>query len=154
MTRIVVGFDGSPSSVHALDAALEEAGLRGAELEVVTVVPSGPYAPFYGYAPQLDFGVRLDQAERAARLALDGALGGLGERAPTRTGVQARIGIPAEELLAQAKDADLLVVGTRGAGGFTRMILGSVSTAVVHHAACPVLIVPAELESSGSGPAS
>ena len=47
-------------------------------------------------------------------------------------------------LLAAARDADMIVVGSRGAGGFARLLMGSVSTQVSHHARCPVVIVPAE----------
>jgi len=51
--------------------------------------------------------------------------------------VHARSGIPAAELLDEAKDADLLVLGSRGAGGFARLLMGSVGTQVAHHAHCP-----------------
>ena len=54
------------------------------------------------------------------------------------------MGIPSQELLIAAKDADMLVVGSRGAGGFARLMLGSVSSQVTHHARCPVVIVPPE----------
>ena len=53
-------------------------------------------------------------------------------------------GTPAHELLSAAKDADLIVVGSRGAGGFTRLLMGSVSTQVSHHAHCPVVVIPPE----------
>lgn len=144
MTRILVGVDGSPSATAALDFAVEEASLRRAELEVITVVPSGSYAPMFGYPPAQEAGPHMDEARRAAQAALDAALAKTSGPAPAKTSVIARSGIPAEEILTQAKGADLLVVGSRGLGGFTRLILGSVSTAVVHHADCPVLIVPAK----------
>lgn len=143
MKRIVVGVDMSPSSLRALDTAVEEASLRRAELEIVTVLPPGSFAPLYGELPAQEVDARMDEAERAARAALDEALAKLDGPAPIKTTVHARTGIVAEEVLTQAKGADLLVVGTRGAGGFTRMITGSVSSAVVHHTDCPVLIVPA-----------
>ena len=56
--------------------------------------------------------------------------------------VSATTGEVAEELIKASRDADLLVVGTRGSGGFTRLMLGSTSSQVTHHAACPVVVVP------------
>ena len=51
-------------------------------------------------------------------------------------------GDPAEELVKASRDADMLVVGSRGSGGFARLLMGSVSSQVTHHAACPVVIIP------------
>ena len=51
-------------------------------------------------------------------------------------------GLPAEELLSAARDADMIVVGSRGAGGFARLLMGSVSTQITHHALCPAVIIP------------
>jgi nucleotide-binding universal stress UspA family protein len=68
----------------------------------------------------------------------------LGESRPESVMVQALSGTPAHELLSAAKGADMIVVGSRGAGGFTRLLMGSVSTQVSHHAHCPVVIIPQE----------
>jgi nucleotide-binding universal stress UspA family protein len=57
--------------------------------------------------------------------------------------VRAVSGVPAEELVKASRDSDLVVVGSRGGGGFARLLMGSVSSQVVHHAACPVTVVPA-----------
>jgi nucleotide-binding universal stress UspA family protein len=66
------------------------------------------------------------------------------ESGPSSITVRAVVGLPAEAILEAAADADLLVVGSRGAGGFKRLLMGSVSTQVTHHAACPVVVIPAE----------
>ena len=66
------------------------------------------------------------------------------ESRPSSVTVRAVTGLPAEALLEAAADADMLVVGSRGAGGFKRLLMGSVSTQVTHHAHCPVVVIPAE----------
>jgi nucleotide-binding universal stress UspA family protein len=67
----------------------------------------------------------------------------LGDARPKSVSVRAVSGFPAKELIDASTDADLVVVGSRGAGGFARLMLGSVSSQVVHHAQCPVVVVPA-----------
>ena len=66
---------------------------------------------------------------------------GIGEKVPDVI-VNAVIGDPAEEHIKASRDADLVVVGSRGGGGFSTLLMGSVSSKVVHHAACPVVVVP------------
>lgn len=65
------------------------------------------------------------------------------EARPPSVNIRSVSGVPAEQLLKAAADADMLVVGSRGAGGFARLLLGSVSSQVVRHAHCPVVVIPA-----------
>ena len=74
--------------------------------------------------------------------AVDSVVAKLGDARPSSVTVRGVSGLPAEALLDAAKDADLIVVGSRGAGGFSRLLMGSVSYQVAHHAHIPVLIVP------------
>ncbi len=75
----------------------------------------------------------------------------LGESRPESVTVQVVSGTPAHELLSTARDADMIVVGSRGAGGFARLVMGSVSTQVSHHAHCPVAVIPPVLAWAGNG---
>jgi nucleotide-binding universal stress UspA family protein len=132
--RIVVGVDGSEPSKEALRWALSQARLVGASLDAVT---AWRYPASYGLAAvsgDLDL-------EDEAKKALSQSLAEVGGDA---SGVEVRQvigeGPPAEVLLDVAKGADLLVVGSRGHGGFASAVLGSVSLACVLHATCPVLV--------------
>ena len=141
MDRIVVGVDGSTGSLAALRWALKLAAETGASLEAVHAWEFS-YAWIDGYTPDVDRWAA--QAEEAAHVCLDGALAEAMGRQPcyvevTRTVVE---GSPAKALLDRAKDADALVVGSRGRGGFTGLLLGSVSQQCVHHARVPVVVVP------------
>jgi nucleotide-binding universal stress UspA family protein len=143
VTGIVVGIDGSGHSERALEWAALEAGFRQVPLQVITVRQTvvGGWGGTV-YLPQeqgVSEGVRT-----AARVQTDKVMNSLGERAPSQVTVNVVAGSPAEELLRAAADADLLVVGSRGAGGFARLVMGSVSSQVAHHAHCPVVVVPAE----------
>jgi nucleotide-binding universal stress UspA family protein len=84
-------------------------------------------------------GEMLQAAEAATRAAVEKV--SMGHQAVVS--VQAIVGSPAEQLLDAATGADMLVVGSRGRGGFARLLLGSVSSQVVHHAVCPTVVVPA-----------
>jgi nucleotide-binding universal stress UspA family protein len=144
--RIVAGVDGSPSSLAALRWAVEQARLTGGTVDAV-IAWQFPATGNFGWAPvsaidDLDF-------EEIAKHTLDGAVGSIGEQA---AGVPIRQvviqGLPAQVLLDAAGDADLLVVGSRGHGGFADALLGSVSQHCVHHATCPVVVMRGEEKAS------
>lgn len=139
--RIVVGVDGSDGSRHALRWALEQAELRGAELEVVEAWEI-PYVWAQGWntAWADDQEVLAKRTEEEAGALLDSVLDG--RPRPEGTRITAAQGEPAYMLLQKAEGASMLVLGTRGRGGFSRMLLGSVSTTCVQHAPCPVVVVP------------
>jgi nucleotide-binding universal stress UspA family protein len=138
MSTIVVGVDGSSGSHEALRFAAEEARLRGATLRVVTAwhIPSTAYSG--GFVAPFD----RREFERNADVACEKALAAVREQVADLE-VQRVVGEgqPAHVLLEEARDADLLVVGTRGHGGFAGLLLGSVSQQCAHHAPCPVVIV-------------
>jgi nucleotide-binding universal stress UspA family protein len=140
MSRVIVGVDGSEGSIEALQFAVDEARLRGTELLVVNAwhIPPGVYGS--GWAPTpLD----LDEYRKLAQKALEASLvdAGITDAGVAVTPVL-REGQPADVLCLEAGIDDLLVVGSRGLGGFRGLLLGSVSQQVVHHAPCPVVIVP------------
>ncbi len=140
MATIVVGVDGSRSAQEALHVAFDEARLRGAVLRAVMAwdVSTMAYGGMSGFGPNID----PTAVEEGARAALDSAVDALSEQA---TGVEVervmRMGQPAQVLVEEARGADLLVVGSRGRGGFVGLLLGSVSHQCALHASCPVLIV-------------
>ncbi len=144
MPGIIVGVDGSDHSHRALLWAMQEAARHHAPLTVMTVCPS-PARPataaFWGVPTLPDGGFDAEHARRVVQDAVDKAAGEISGTAPEVT-VTAAMGQPAEELVTASRDADMLVVGSRGTGGFTRLLLGSVSSQVVHHAACPVVVIP------------
>ena len=144
MPGIIVGIDGSAHSLKALEWAITEAAIRHAPLTVLTVhqAVAGYFAAPAQYPGDQDL---TDQAREVAQKETDDILGKVGEgsRLPSVT-VRAVNGLPAEELLRASAGADMLVVGSRGAGGFARLLLGSVSTQVTHHAHCPVVVIPAD----------
>ncbi len=143
MSGIVVGVDGSHHSQRALDWAINEAAVRQAPLTVVTV--SRVSSDIYGIAPEH---YPADEESRgkvlaATREVVDKAIASYHGKPPVVT-VRAISGLPADILIQASVDADMLVVGARGAGGFGRLLMGSVSSQVTHHALCPVVVVPSE----------
>lgn len=144
MPGITVGIDGSEHSVRALDWAVREAGLRGAPLTVLAVhqVASNHWTGNPEVYPAADQPA-TEAIRQAAEDAVQKAVSQAGEPGPASVTVRAVSGLPAQELVNASSDSDLVVVGSRGGGGFSRMVLGSVSTKVVGHAACPVVVIPA-----------
>ena len=137
---IVVGVDGSSGAAEALRFAIAEARLRKSRLVLVAAwqVPAAAYEGGWSMAP-----VTSADFEGPARAALDEAVAGTQADCPDLT-VEGALheGQAAHVLIAAAHDAELLVVGSRGRGGFKGLILGSVSQQCAHHAPCPVAIVP------------
>ncbi|MDX6491229.1 MAG: hypothetical protein QOD43_1474 [Gaiellaceae bacterium] len=130
--RIVVGIDGSSSSIAAFRWAVRQAQVTGSLVEAVMVWqhPAGAVS-----AGDQDF-------EAESRRALDGATEGAFADAP-RVPVTRVVeeGEPAPTLVGRSKDAGLLVVGSRGHGAFVGMLIGSVSQYCVAHAHCPVVVL-------------
>ncbi len=133
--RIVVGVDGSPSSVRALSWAIRQASRTGS---VVDAICAWQYPVSYGWAV-------TDLDPEIGELATQALEKAIAEARQADENVEIRAHVlersPAQALIEAAEGADLLVVGSRGHGGFTGMLLGSVSQHCVHHAPCPVLVV-------------
>ncbi|WP_420753096.1 universal stress protein [Rhodococcus sp. O3] len=133
---VVVGVDGSKHSEHAVAMAFEEAAMRGAELVAVHVWSDVDlHAPFPS-----DF--EWSQVQERERATLAESLAGYSGEfpdVPVRTVVV--MDEPVRSLRDQAEHAQLLVVGSRGRGGFTGLLLGSTSRALLHHVTCPMLVV-------------
>nr|WP_095873652.1 universal stress protein [Streptomyces sp. TLI_235] len=142
---ILAACDGSDGSLWALDRAMTEAELFGLPLQVLAVVNPSPA----GYPPGM-----VELVQPSIELLAGSMADGLRRAVDTVQAARTRpyggelslhvvLGSVIEVLLAASAGRHTLVIGTRGNGGFTRLLLGSVSTAVVHHANCPVLVVPA-----------
>jgi nucleotide-binding universal stress UspA family protein len=143
MPGIIVGVDGSGHSQRALEWAMKEAAIRHVPLTVLTVHEA--IAGWYGgVASYADDPARTLEAREAAQAETDKVLAGLDGPHPDTVTVTAVHGFPVAELISAGQDADMIVLGSRGAGGFARLVMGSVSSQVVQHAHCPVLIIPPE----------
>lgn len=142
--RVVVGIDGSADAIRALRLAAEEAVLRDAQLDVVHVW-SPPYAgsPLGGIVVPVHEDEYRDIHHDLLDKAVDSVMRGLDKRPRHVDRLLIKDASAARTLLQTAKGADLLVVGSRGRGGFTGLLLGSVSQQCVHHAHCPVMVVHA-----------
>jgi nucleotide-binding universal stress UspA family protein len=141
MSGIVVGVDGSGHSQRALEQAMKEAAIRRVPLTVLTVQEAirGYYGHMVTYSDDPE---RTEDARKTAQAETDEVLARLEGPRPDSVTVKAVHGFPVEELIKAGQDADMIVLGSRGAGGFTRLMMGSVSSQVVLHTHCPVLIVP------------
>lgn len=142
--RVVVGVDGSKYSTSALRWAAFLAAGTGCRLEaVITWLPPTSY----GYAGQGWVGVPGDYDPAAdARTALMGAVTeAFGDAAPANMVTTVQQGPAARTLLEVSSGATILVVGSRGHGGFAGLLLGSVSSTCAQHATCPVFVVHGEI---------
>lgn len=139
--RIVVGTDGSPGAQTALRWAFDQAELQGADLDVVV---AWDFAAKWATGFNPEWPQDADHLASDARTVAEASVTALlGDRArPDWLHVHAEQGPPALALTERARGAELLVVGSRGRGGFSKLLLGSVSTACVQHATCPVVVVP------------
>lgn len=144
MPGITVGIDGSAHSTGALEWALKEAAVRHTPVTVLTVhsVPMSGWTGNPVILPR-DQGDQ-EHAYHAAEEMTQKVISQLEGARPESVTVRAVTGYPAEELISASREADMIVVGSRGAGGFARLAMGSVSSQVVHHAHCPVVVVPSE----------
>jgi nucleotide-binding universal stress UspA family protein len=136
---IVVGTDGSEHAERALDWAAQEAELRGASVRIVTAwhVPAMVYAG--GYAPMV-----VPSVDEAGRQSAEEVAAAAAEKL-RGAGLAVEVSVchaqAADALIEESEGAELLVVGSRGHGGFTGLLLGSVSQQCAHHAPCPTVIV-------------
>jgi nucleotide-binding universal stress UspA family protein len=143
---IVVGVDGSAGSERALLWAAEEARLRGAKLHVVhawnvplSVGLPDPSVLGHTIVPEVPLDEIRAVLASKGQAVLDAALESVEAVDVAPELVEA---LPAHALVRAAEDADLLVVGSRGLGGFKELLLGSVGHQCAHHAPCPIVIVP------------
>jgi len=143
MPGITVGIDGSDHSQRALEWAIKEAVIRNTPLTVLAVHQvagnhwtSNPEI----YPADAPEAAKMRQSAQELVQKLIDASGGPG---PSVT-VRAVSGIAAQELIKASNDSDLVVVSSRGGGGFARLMLGSPSGQVVQHSACPVVVIPAD----------
>jgi nucleotide-binding universal stress UspA family protein len=140
MRRIVVGVDGSENGNEALREAVRLARLEDAKLTVVNAwhVPGAAYGNAFAF-PLTNL---REEFEHGAQRIVQNSLSAIdGDAEGVEIEQVAKEGQAAEVLLEAAKDADLLVVGCRGHGGFAELLLGSVSHECTRHARCPVLVV-------------
>lgn len=140
--RIVVGIDSSAGSAEALSWALAYARLTGGTVEAVTAWQVPPrYVYSYGWTPTgIDDAGIIRCAEKTLAETVAQAQGGDDHPVPVTTRVME--GPAAQVLLAAGKGAEMMVLGSRGHGAFSGMLLGSVSQHCVQHATCPTVVIP------------
>jgi len=144
---IVVGVDGSPVAETALEFAIEEASLRKATLHVIYAYPV--LASALTGSTGNDY---YEQVESQAKEFLQGVVA----KAPSTDGLDVQWlavpGNPSEVLIEASREATMLVIGSRGVGGFVGLLMGSVSTQCLHYSHCPVLVVREKHSTAGSPP--
>lgn len=120
---------------------MKEAATRETPLTAITVheLIRGYYGGMVEYP---DDHILAEKTRQVVQAEVDGVAKDLGDAAPASITVRVVSGSAVEELVNAARDADMLVVGSRGAGGFSRLVMGSVSSLVAQHATCPVVVIP------------
>ncbi len=148
-SRILVGVDGSDESIEALRGAAKIATALGVHLQAVTTweypVTLGGYFPIDNWSPEHD----------ASQILTDAIKRAFGDKPPADLVQTTLQGPPARVLIDESEHASMLVLGSRGHGGFAGLLLGSVSAACAEHAQCPVLIMhgPNTVSNTGEGSA-
>ena len=143
MPGILVGVDGSEHSRRALEWAMHEAASHRVPLIVMSVHPGQirPAAEVLWALPELpDKSFDPEPLRTALQEMTDAVAKENGETPPEIT-MKVAQGDPAEELVRASKDAELIVVGSHGRGAFAQLLMGSVSSKLTHHAACPVVVI-------------
>ena len=137
---VLVGVDGSSNSIKAVRAAIQQAAWRGIAVHAVS---AWTYPAMYGMEGAA-YSIEPSTLEASALAVLEDALADACPDSTERASIQrfARGGSPSEVLIEESKNAELLVVGARGHGGFLGLLLGSVASQVVKHSHCPVLVLP------------
>ena len=139
MAGIVVGVDGSGHSRKALERAAAEAVAHGAPLTVLVIHQA--VRDVYGSPSHYpEDAANTAKVKEAAQAETDEVVAGLDAK-PASVTVTSVHGLPADELIKASQDADMLVLGRRGMGGFSLLAMGGVSSQVAHHAHCPVVVV-------------
>jgi nucleotide-binding universal stress UspA family protein len=144
MPGIVVGVDGSAHALCALEWALREAAAHQTDLTVLTVNPAMA-SPWTGRRLTMPGEAEAkEQSRHAIEQAIAQATKDVGAQQPVSVTVSVTSGFPARTLIEASREADLMVIGSRGVGGFESLLLGSISSQVTHHSECPVVIVPSD----------
>jgi nucleotide-binding universal stress UspA family protein len=141
MPGILVGIDGSGHSQRALEWAVKEAVLRHVPLTVLAVHQA--VTGWGGAEPYPGDQALIDETGKKAKAETDKVLASLEGPHPESVTVRSVQGFPAEEIISAGADADMIVLGSHGAGSWSRL-MGSTATKVAHKATVPVLIVPFE----------
>lgn len=138
---IVIGVDGSDVAKEALQYGLHEASIRGTRVRTVHAWMPSTFGAAGGLAavPPIDVDSLRREAEELLRATVE-AVSGEGADRVDRVVAEGPAG---QVIIENAADAEMIVVGSRGRGAIASVVLGSVSTYVVQHAHCPVLVVPA-----------
>jgi nucleotide-binding universal stress UspA family protein len=136
---VLVGVDGSKASAKAIDFAFDQADAMHAQVVAMHAWTS-PFLTYADGASMLQFDEEKVQ-EEARLLVAESVAGAAAEHPDVKWSTELAMGSAAQALVRRAESADMVVVGSRGRGGFTGLLLGSVSQGVLHHAHCPIAVV-------------